>query len=300
MHTRYIIIRPYGVSYREGCLETPTIGSVFDQKQHVQQSTVNMSQWIIDWRNQDAADYFVVAIVNSTFLPGVDATFTDDLPGVPAEHPGKSSRPGTSGMSPHATSLLLTICLGAEVQPATHLSNASLAHLQWATQSAEMALASALAIKGKFCWDCIGGEDGPAGSSYSMNRLPPPNNTAACSMWFQHYCQPRMQGRGMLLSWDPKPTAPRAVMASFLISRGPYAFIGGRGIRDSNPPSGNGWHPLFGLDVGVPLELCEETEPNVFSRRWSKGTAKLDCNTYTASLPFKMLPETDILVAPGQ
>eukprot|EP01052_Picozoa_sp_SAG31_P037143 SAG31_NODE_4750_length_2980_cov_1.358209_1_plen_170_part_00 len=27
-------------------------GSVFDKKQHVQQSRVNMSQWIIDWRNQ--------------------------------------------------------------------------------------------------------------------------------------------------------------------------------------------------------------------------------------------------------
>jgi hypothetical protein len=48
-----------------------------------------------------------------------------------------------------------------------------------------MALASALAISGKFCWDCVGGEDGPRGSSYSMNQQPPPNNTAGCTRWFR-------------------------------------------------------------------------------------------------------------------
>ena len=169
----------------------------------------------------------------------MDATFTDDLPGVPAEHP--------------------------EVQPATHLSNASLAALQRATQESEMSLASALAISGKFCWDCIGGEDGhttfiaqyigcpphfpsydsasvtrcfipyqyrnmvrmlfkrselsqilgsrPAGSSYSMNQQPPPNNTAGCITWFRDYCKPEMQGRGMLMGWPAEPAAPTEVSA---------------------------------------------------------------------------------------
>ena len=31
---------------------------------------INMSQYVIDWRNAEAADYFVSAIVNATFLPG--------------------------------------------------------------------------------------------------------------------------------------------------------------------------------------------------------------------------------------
>jgi hypothetical protein len=30
-----------------------------------------LSQYFIDWRNQDALEYFVNAIVNATFLPGV-------------------------------------------------------------------------------------------------------------------------------------------------------------------------------------------------------------------------------------
>ena len=46
-----------------------------------------LSQWFIDWRNPDATEYFVGAIVNATLLPGVDGTFTDDSNGVPMEHP---------------------------------------------------------------------------------------------------------------------------------------------------------------------------------------------------------------------
>jgi hypothetical protein len=56
---------------KQGWFLTYPNGTVFDTKQHVATSTVQMSQYIIDWRNADAADYFVGAIVNSTFLPGV-------------------------------------------------------------------------------------------------------------------------------------------------------------------------------------------------------------------------------------
>jgi hypothetical protein len=75
--------------------------------------------------------------------------------------------------------------------------------------------------------------------------------------------------------------------------RSPYAFIGGRGLRDSQPGD---WHPLFGLDVGHPLGLCAETAPGsqVFERRWSEGVASLDCKTYKGSLPFEMLPDSEL------
>lgn len=225
-----------------------------------------LSQWFIDWRNVDAAAYFVEAIVNSTFLDGVDATFTDDLTGAGAEHP--------------------------EVQAATGLSDAELQKLKFATQQSENYLATVLAVNGKFCWDCVGGEDGPEHSSYSMNQVPPPNNTAGCVAWFQHYCKPEMQGRGMFMDWAC-PTAGNKpcgidrrreqTLAAFLITRGPYAFIGSRNLRDAS------WHPLFATDVGEPVGLCYESAPNVFARNWTKGVAKLDCNTYQAELSFGRL-----------
>jgi hypothetical protein len=247
-------------------------GTVFDNRRTVRvgpgKVSPLMSQWLIDWRSPDAAEYFTEAVVNSTSRSGVDATFTDDLPGVPTEHP--------------------------EVQPATGLSNRSLARLQFATQQAENVVAVALAVRGKFCWDCVGGEDGPEGSSYSMNQVPPPTDTAGCAAWFRHYCLPQMQGRGMFMDWacpaagdvpcgdDPRR---RQTLAAFLVTRGPYAFIGSRNLRDSS------WHPLFATDVGTPQGLCYESAPNVFARQWSKGVASLDCNTYTAGLPFGSLPD---------
>ena len=120
-------------------LTNPGNDTVYDLPRTVgPASTTLLSQWFIDWRNPDAAAYFAEAIVNSTYLEGVDATFTDDLPGAGQEHAG--------------------------LQNATGLSDDEMAALQFATQQSEMTVASALAIGGKFCWDCVGGEDGPEGS----------------------------------------------------------------------------------------------------------------------------------------
>jgi hypothetical protein len=223
------VAKGWFLTYKNGTVfNTPRTEGMFAGNPWPNQT---MRQWIIDWRNPEAAEYFVSAILNSTFLHGVDATFTDDLPGVPAEHP--------------------------EVQPATGLSNSSLAQLQVATQMNEEFLATSLAVAGKFCWDCVGGEDGPEGSSYGFEQAPPPNNTAGCVAWFEKYCPSEMQGRGMFLDWSTDPSSWRTrareqTLASFLVVRGPYAFIGSRGLRD------NQWHPLFGTDVGEPLGLCYE------------------------------------------
>ena len=73
-------------------------------------------------------------------------------------------------------------------------------------------------------------------------------------------------------------------LAAFLVTRPPFAFIGSRELRDAS------WDPLFALDVGEPLGLCAEGPPLVFARNWTKGTASLDCNTYSAVLPFPSLP----------
>jgi hypothetical protein len=59
--------------------------------------------------------------------------------------------------------------------------------------------------------------------------------------------------------------------------------------RDRSNPA----YAIFQLDVGVPLQLCQESPPGVFSRKWSKGQAVVDCNTEngngTGSLNFQSL-----------
>jgi hypothetical protein len=51
-------------------------GSVYNHATTLDNLTLN--QHYRDWRNAEAMAYFVGAIVNSTLLDGVDATFTDD------------------------------------------------------------------------------------------------------------------------------------------------------------------------------------------------------------------------------
>ena len=88
--------------------------------------------------------------------------------------------------------------------------------------------------------------------------------------------------------WREAPSAPlyhNQTLASFLVVRPPLGFVGtSYALNDEN------WNPLFAMDVGVPHSQCVEEPSGVFSRKWSKGTAALDCNTYTAHLPFGLLP----------
>ncbi len=39
-------------------------------------------------------------------------------------------------------------------------------------------------------------------------------------------------------------------------------------------------------DVGTPLGLCQQDQAQVYYRNFTKGSAVLDCNTWTAQLNF--------------
>jgi hypothetical protein len=40
-------------------------------------------------------------------------------------------------------------------------------------------------------------------------------------------------------------------------------------------------------DYGEPVDaVCQETAPQVFTRKWTKATVSMDCNTYTPSIIF--------------
>ena len=248
-------------------------GSVFNTARQVRPGQgPMMKQYFINWSNPDASAYFVGAITNATSVEGVDSTFTDDSPGVPAEHP--------------------------ELQPTLNVSNASLLLLQRATQNGEQHLAEALAAKGRTCWNCIDGVEGPTGGQWGMNTRRPPSDVQGCSKAMRSLCARQHEPRGMFMEYDTGWREPAGTnlyhnqtIAAFLVTRPALAFIGtSYYLNDAN------WNPLFAMDVGEPLEGCVEahaagnTPTGVFSRKWTKGTVALDCNTYTASMPFESLP----------
>ena len=152
------------------------------------------SQFFIDYRNADAAAYFVASIVNATVRLGADLTFTDDRDGIPVEHPGL---------------------------PATlNLSSADVAAVQFATQSAGQWLATSLAAAGKTCWDCLDG--------YNLGVRPVPGATCAPTM--RGLCAPATQGRSMFMGYSgPARAGPlNQSLAAFLVTRPPIAFFGSR------------------------------------------------------------------------
>ncbi len=45
------------------------------------------------------------------------------------------------------------------------------------------------------------------------------------------------------------------------------------------------WRDEFLWPVGEPSALCTEGPTGVFSRPWTYGTVRLDCNTWEATIP---------------
>ena len=130
--------------------------------------------------------------------------------------------------------------------------------------------------------------------------------------------------RFQVAGWSPgivgKPLVEN--IASFLIMRGPFAYMGfawqgctntsGSPVRHNYTPcisvaSPRGWRifltshlgrqfrrpPEVDVDHGVPLGLAKEVEPGVFVREWSKATAKMDCNVFRGEVRMKTMPEVD-------
>ena len=99
-------------------------------------------------------------------------------------------------------------------------------------------------------------------------------------------CVPAMQGQPMLMQMDSSAANQNQTVAAFLISRPPYAYLGWGWESDDKQ-----WNDIFYLQVGEPSNnaLCVESPAGVFTRAYTQGTASLDCNNWSASLPFSSL-----------
>jgi hypothetical protein len=82
---------------------------------------------------------------------------------------------------------------------------------------------------------------------------------------------------------DPLPIFAED-LASFMLIRGPYAWIGYGWIGCSAHWE---FRDEFKMDYGVPSNTCVEVSSGVFQREFSKATAKMDCNAYAGSMTMK-------------
>jgi hypothetical protein len=157
--------------------------------------------------------------------------------------------------------------------PRLNLSVADVQALQYATQATNMALINATVSHGKYVWQAFGAGDGAK----------PGPSPATCAAWMRDHCTPARQGQALLQQHNAG--AANQSVAAFLIVRPPIGYLGWGWYSNDND-----WDPIFLLQAGTPVGLCQEGPEGVFSRVWSAGTAVLDCNTWTADLPFPSLP----------
>lgn len=207
-------------------------------------------QFYWDFRCQAAADYFVASVVNSsTRYPWVDGTFLDDTDGFPDEHSSVAGALRLSGEEQHA--------------------------LRNATQRTAQRAMDGLHAAGKSSYQSL---------MYYLGGIAPGPTHDTCESWLRARCREDYQD--MVFTQQPPATPAdlaglntmRQQVASFLLVRTKYAWLG----------YGNGqvhWDPLFNTDVGEPRGTCKEGPRGVFSREWTRGLARLDCNAWVATLP---------------
>jgi hypothetical protein len=233
-------------------------------------------QYFFNFTVLGAQRFYIDETLASLASPAVDGTFTDDIDGLPAEHAGV---PAALGMGAQA-----------------------LSDLRFATQQMGSALIYALVGAGKYTWQAFFSQDtsepaapppppssGGGAARRAAARAAPfrgPVTPSTCAAYMRKYCALGYQGRPLLQHHDASsPVARNASVASFLVTRPPIAFLGfGFASNDSN------WDPLFLLQAGEPTGLCAEAPEGVFTRSYTLGTPQLDCNTFTAQLPFDSLP----------
>ena len=212
-------------------------------------------QYFWDYTHPDTLE-FVLGVSEqgdlATGSPFVDGTFLDDSQAIPQEH---ADAPANMG-----------------------LSQLQLLRAQNATYTFFNAAVAALASTGHFIWQGFNGNE--QGDPDGVGIAP---TSSTCAAFMESTCDASWQAVPTTMQWPSRASDKLPVLAAFLITRGPYSYIGYGWNGGPLPP----WDPLWDVyDVGVPTGTCTQTAPGVFARSWSRGTATLDCNTWVAVLDF--------------
>jgi hypothetical protein len=210
------------------------------------------SQFLWNFTSREAQDTILQSIIGVVESGGdfVDGLFTDDLGGFPDEHEGIQNMLNISGS----------------------YTSGDLFALRNASQTMSQRLIDELPLRGKFVWHAFQSNNN-VGDNWNSNGVNGTSfDSAHCTAWMSARCNSDFS---TLRAWTTQmdPFHVNTSLASFLIARGPYSFIGwGAGYYDPV------WVPEFLWSVGAPQGNCSQVAPGVFEREWSFGTARLNCS----------------------
>ena len=207
-------------------------------------------QYFWDYRNENAANYYIESVLNTTMNPFVDGTYSDCIKGVPSGEKGSAQ--------------------------AMNLTQADIDELDKAQQLINQKLIDRLIANGKYMWQAFGYED----------RGGPDITQSGCSQFMNQNCEmlnnkTKNGNYTMLMGFDANN--PMQSLAAFLITRPEFAWLGYGWESDMKD-----WNSVFLYDVGVPKEnVCHVLKDGVFQREWSYGNVTLDCNKWEGTVPHK-------------
>ena len=122
-----------------------------------------------------------------------------------------------------------------------------------------------------------------------FNEQQTPNQTE-CLSFYRAACAPTSEFQTDAIMYQYALGADGAFLnftqdlSSFLLTRGPYAWLGYAWLSCSY----NWQFPdALYVDYGVPLGVCAETVPGqsgVFTRQWTNATVSIDCNSFDFDL----------------
>lgn len=194
----------------------------------------------------------------------VDGMFTDDTGGIGQEH--------------------------VAVISAVDLTDHDISNLQLRTQQSWMKALSLLTSAGKYIPQAYR-------TTRPLNINATKAGATACTQWMRTQCA--VPANESTQTYPPVEVGEgpealeiaKVIVAAFLVSRGPYSYLSApfQLINDAN------WQDQFfllhRLDTGLSVGECQEgvDGDGIFFRRWSKGTATVNCTAGRAILNFSSL-----------
>ena len=166
----------------------------------------------------------------------------------------------------------------------TGLSGADFCDIAQGYAAAQAAFAAAIVAAGGFTWQQFYNSGTAAGPIVAKD---------ACAATLRAWCAESSPAASQAILYgftgtqdktNSTPTGFAQDLANVQLIRGDYAFLG-YSWRGCDEPIFR--PPELDLDYGVPLGLCAETAPGVFSRNFSRSTVTMDCASWTPTITFK-------------
>jgi hypothetical protein len=177
----------------------------------------------------------------------------------------------------------------------TGFSNETMADLVDAYKTSMQQLEVEVVKKGGFTWQMMRGNGPGVRNTTSRNAKHPGVNVTyeQCVKTLREYCVPKPAAWDYVAKYEIQPDVAvsegESLTAEFLLTRGPFAFIGYGWVGCTKGAVQRPFPMEWGRDYGMPRAPCKESgkDTGVFQRSWTKADVQWDCRGALGTITMK-------------